>query len=86
MRRRVEDRAEEVLTPYFDALAHGEDVEQRMRAAERLLDRVYGRPKQSAELSGGLSVDDQRRLDEEIEQEIEKLLEARARGLNGHGR
>ena len=29
MRRRVEDRAEEVLTPYFDALAHGEDVEQR---------------------------------------------------------
>ena len=52
LRERVEAEAEAILAPYFEALAQGEGVEQRMRAAERLLDRVFGRPKQSAELSG----------------------------------
>ena len=51
LRERVEAEAEAILAPYFEALAQGEGVEQRMRAAERLLDRVFGRPKQSAELS-----------------------------------
>ena len=88
LRERVEAEAEAILAPYFEALARGEGVEQRMRAAERLLDRVFGRPKQSAELSGALSIDE-RALEGEIESELEGLLAARARnaGLaaaNGH--
>ena len=52
MRERVEAEAEAILAPYFEALAAEEDLEQRMRAAERLLDRVFGRPKQSTQLGG----------------------------------
>ena len=78
MRERVEREAEAILAPYFEALSEGEDVEQRMRAAERLLDRVFGRPKQSAELSGALSIDE-RALEGEIESELEGLLAARVR-------
>ena len=52
MRERVEAEAEAILAPYFEALAEGQDIEQRMRAAERLLDRVFGRPKQSTQLGG----------------------------------
>ena len=33
MRERVEAEAEAILAPYFEALAAGEDLEQRMRAA-----------------------------------------------------
>ena len=73
-----------------DAQAQGEGVEQRMRAAERLLDRVFGRPKQSAELSGTLSIDE-RRLEAEVEEELAALVAARERnvallaGGNGDG-
>lgn len=49
MRERVEAESEKVLAPYFAALDAGEDVEQRMRAAERLLDRSFGRPRQATE-------------------------------------
>ena len=52
MRERVEAEAEAILAPYFEALAEGQDIEQRMRAAERLLDRVFGRPKQSTQPGG----------------------------------
>lgn len=67
MRRQVESRIDEVLAPYFEALTgaqlttthEGEvvvsdvaDLAARIAAAERLLDRVYGRPKQATELSG----------------------------------
>lgn len=89
MRERVEAESEAILAPYFEALAEGGDVEQRMRAAERLLDRVFGRPKQATELSGALSIDE-RALEGEIEAELEGLLAARARNArlvdaNGHG-
>lgn len=47
LRQRVEEHADQILAPYFAALADGEDVETRMKAAERLLDRVFGRPTQS---------------------------------------
>lgn len=89
LRERVEAEAEAVLAPYFEALAEGEDVEQRMRAADRLLDRVFGRPKQSAELSGALSIDEHR-LEAELEAELEALMAARERNAalgsaNGDG-
>jgi hypothetical protein len=53
LRERVEDECEAIISAYVSAL-HDEsaDHETRMRAAERLLDRVYGRPKQGVELSG----------------------------------
>ena len=73
LRERVEAEAEAILAPYFEALARGEGVEQRMRAAERLLDRVFGRPKRSAELSGSLSIDE-RRLEAEVEEELAALV------------
>ena len=89
MRERVEAEAEAVLAPYFEALAQGEGVEQRMRAAERLLDRVFGRPKQSAELSGTLSIDEHR-LEAEVEEEFAALVAVRERNAaltagNGDG-
>jgi hypothetical protein len=89
MRERVEAEAEAVLAPYFEALAQGEGVEQRMRAAERLLDRVFGRPKQSAELSGTLSIDEHR-LKAEVEEEFAALVAVRERNAaltagNGDG-
>ncbi len=80
LRERVEAEAEAILAPYFEALARGEGVEQRMRAAERLLDRVFGRPKQSAELSGSLSIDE-RRLEAEVEEEFAALVAARERNV-----
>ncbi len=80
LRERVEAEAEAILAPYFEALARGEGVEQRMRAAERLLDRVFGRPKQSAELSGTLSIDE-RRLEAEVEEEFAALVAARERNV-----
>ena len=89
LRERVEEQAEAILAPYFEALAQGEGVEQRMRAAERLLDRVFGRPKQSAELSGTLSIDEHR-LEAEVEEEFAALVAVRERNAaltagNGDG-
>ena len=78
LRERVEQESDAILAPYFEALAEGQDIEQRMRAAERLLDRVFGRPKQSAELTGTLSLDE-RTLERELEQELEALMAARQR-------
>ena len=78
LRERVEQEADAILAVYFEALAEGQDIEQRMRAAERLLDRVFGRPKQSAELTGTLSLDE-RTLERELEQELEALMAARQR-------
>jgi hypothetical protein len=53
LRDRVEAEAEAIIGAYVTAL-HDEDAdhETRMRAADRLLDRVYGRPRQGVELSG----------------------------------
>jgi hypothetical protein len=49
----VEAEADAIIGAYLAAL-HDEhaDHETRMRAADRLLDRVYGRPRQGVELSG----------------------------------
>lgn len=67
MRRRVEEEVDDILAPYFDALRgavlhaayEGEvfvsdhpDVAARIAAAEKLLDRVYGRPRQVTEVTG----------------------------------
>ena len=79
LHKRVEERAEEVLAPYFEALASADNLEQRMKAADRLLDRVFGRPRQSTELQGSLSLEE-RRLEQEIETEVEALVAARKRG------
>lgn len=49
LRERVEQESDRIIDPYFEALDAGENAELRMRAAERLLDRVYGRPR-AAEL------------------------------------
>src|SRR5690349_13594197 len=46
LRERVEADIERWLQPFEDALEH-EDVEIRMRAASQVLDRVYGKPRQS---------------------------------------
>jgi len=45
LRERVERESDAVLAPYFEALDAGENVDLRMRAAERLLDRCFGRPR-----------------------------------------
>jgi hypothetical protein len=67
MRERVEEDVDRILVPYFDALEgavvhatfEGEvlpsdhpDIGARIAAAEKLLDRVYGRPKQALEHAG----------------------------------
>ncbi|MBA3509956.1 MAG: hypothetical protein H0T19_07685, partial [Thermoleophilaceae bacterium] len=70
--RRVEAEAEAILAPYFEALAQGEGVEQRMRAAERLLDRVFGRPKQSTQPGGRATG---RAATYDLSSELDKALE-----------
>ena len=72
MRERVEAEAEAILAPYFEALAEGQDIEQRMRAAERLLDRVYGRPKQSTQPGGRATG---RAATYDLSSELDKALE-----------
>ncbi len=72
MRERVEAEAEAIIAPYFEALEAGQDIEQRMRAAERLLDRVYGRPKQSTQ-PGGRATDRTETYD--LSSELDKALE-----------
>jgi hypothetical protein len=53
LRERVEAEADAIIGAYVAALHDDEaDHETRMRAADRLLDRVYGRPRQGVELSG----------------------------------
>lgn len=68
MQQRIEERIDEVLRAYFDALeaevysldgeALGPRHETRMKAADALLDRVYGRPTQRSEVehSGEIGV------------------------------
>lgn len=68
MRERVEEEIEAVLAPYFDTLKnavlhakhHGivypsdlPDLGARIEAAEKLLDRVYGKPVQVSEIGSG---------------------------------
>jgi hypothetical protein len=68
LRERVEDEADAVLAVYFDALGaekavtvgYGEDAVTelvpdyylRLRAADALLDRAYGKPRQVQEITG----------------------------------
>ncbi len=68
LRRRLEERADEVLNPLFAALeadvatvvGRGEeamvdyqpDHRTRLLAVKEILDRVYGRPKQATEITG----------------------------------
>lgn len=66
MRERVEAEIEAILKPYFDTLKEATEVAKyegvvytsdvpdlraRVEAAEKLLDRVYGKPTQVAEIS-----------------------------------
>ena len=67
MRERVEERIDEILAPYFDAIRsavvhatyEGEvlpsqhpDLGARIAAAEKVLNRVYGKPRQVQEVTG----------------------------------
>ena len=52
MRRLVEENVEQLVASYFDAMRNADDVRVRIHAAEKLLDRVYGRPRQELELGG----------------------------------
>lgn len=73
MRELVEGQIIDFLRPYMEALTaekevvvgHGRsarvvtvpDHRARMQAAEQLFDRVYGKPKQTTELAGGIKVE-----------------------------
>lgn len=73
MRELVEGQIIDFLRPYMEALTakkevvvgHGRsarvvqvpDHRARMQAAEQLFDRVYGKPKQTTELAGGVKVE-----------------------------
>jgi hypothetical protein len=68
LRQQIEDQAGEIMATYFEALQaekpvvvgngpHAKlelvpDPSVRMRASDSLLDRVYGRPKQTTEVTG----------------------------------
>ncbi len=67
MRERIEQDIDRILRPYFDALEEAvlhatfegsvivsdvPDLGARIAAAEKLLDRVYGKPRQAMEHSG----------------------------------
>jgi hypothetical protein len=67
MRERVEAEIEKIIAPYFEAIEEAvvcatyegevipstvKDLGARIQAAERLLDRVYGKPKQLTEIAG----------------------------------
>jgi hypothetical protein len=102
---KVEERAEEIIAAYVEALAatrgvivrigDGQDelVERpdhaaRVRAADALLDRVHGRPKQQTEISGpdggpvpvGEAIDLSRFSDEDLATLEEILARAEADG------
>jgi hypothetical protein len=49
-RERIEAEFDEWLRPYYEARDSG-DQALAMRAADSILDRVYGRAKQSSEIS-----------------------------------
>lgn len=70
MRQMVEEQVRDILQPYIDGLSatkhvvvgNGKfaramevpDTRARIQAAEALFDRVYGKPKQTTELQGGI--------------------------------
>jgi hypothetical protein len=51
LRERVEAELEDWLRPFY-AARDGDDPQLALKAAESVLDRVYGRPKQTSEISG----------------------------------
>jgi hypothetical protein len=103
MREMVEQRAGEVMQPYFDGLTalrpvvvgngpHArlrmvEDPSVRLRAADAVFDRVYGKPKQTTELTGadGAAIAVHVPSQEERAREVAGLLEETgAVRSNGH--
>lgn len=109
MRERVEAEVESILRAYFDALdasrpmlvGKGKDrrvVEQvdhyfRLRAANALLDRVYGKPRQAHELSGPdggpMRIAEDELADPETREALHELVRrvaaARTDGASGAG-
>ena len=74
LRERVEQEAELILAPFFESLADLDaGYELRMRAAERLLDRTYGRPKQAATLTTREEQTTQTDFDREVRELVEKV-------------
>jgi hypothetical protein len=55
-RETVEAEFDEWLGPYYAARDSG-DAKLALDAAEKVFDRVYGRPTQRTEMSGGLSLE-----------------------------
>lgn len=107
MRERVEEKVEELLAPYFDAVekamlhasSDGEvhvsehpDYGARVAAAEKLLDRVYGKPMQTTALTGSdggaIRVEDvflDPTVREKLHEVVERAGAARAGGSGGDG-
>ena len=84
MRHRVEEQVEAVLRVYFDALTSPDEV-IRLRAAEALLDRVYGKAKEEVALTGegGGPIELEQRMnisDPETRRLAHQLLARRASG------
>jgi hypothetical protein len=107
MRERVEAKIDEVLAPYFDTLekamlhatSDGEvklsehpDLSARVAAAEKLLDRVYGKPMQTTALTGSdggaIRVEDvflDPKVRESLHAVVERAGAARAGRAGGDG-
>lgn len=51
LRAEVEARMDEVTAPFWEGL-HSDDMDTRQKSAKELLDRSYGKPTQSTEISG----------------------------------
>jgi hypothetical protein len=95
LRERVEAEVEKIVAPYFEALEHavlhatyeGEvvvsehaDLGARINAAEKLLDRVYGKPRQTIEHAGaqdGAAVPVELNLDQKTREAIAGALRRR---------
>ena len=95
LRERVEAEIEKVIKPYFDALEHAmlhasyegdvivsdhPDLGARINAAEKLLDRVYGKPRQTIEHAGpqdGSAIPVEFKLNDQAREAIAGALRSR---------
>ena len=95
MREKVEAEIDKVIAPYFDAVENAmmhatyegdvivsphPDLGARINAAEKLLDRVYGKPRQTIEHAGpldGSAIPVEFKLDDQAREAIAGALRSR---------